>query len=658
MDGQHSPKREKPAKSTKIEPNQNGSELFESELPVTDDKQLLQTRRLTPNMVQKLQSTVGNQAVMRMLKGVPAANKVQRAPYGLIQRNGGGTTPTTTTTTPTTPGTTTTPAPISSFASKPQLIWSYEKYKEKTAHKVFFGKIDMRGKKMKHIGELHKSYLADRAKTFDTKQANTDHSRTLYVTIAKLEEVMKYYQASHASDDSRTERKAALIEFLASITQEKDALNDYRNTDLGETELQDTDVATDVQVIKDRYEGETNRLFEWLAQLVDRTIPGRGLGKFEVELKIPVWKDPASEAYLGGHLTLEAEKAEKTKGKAELGFIGGAKVTGGGMAGIEGKGEIGMFLEAQANNSLDMMKLISYAMYRRLRDSKIFPSIFVNYMYGGRMDSLGKGQSESWARQVEDKAFGEGGDDDVYAMSGGYGALEGEAKAEVTPEGFSIGLNPLKAKAKLAGKAGYGTRHKRQAPTTPGTKGAMTKETVQLYEGAAEVEVGPMKGKYVYSHERKGRIGKGVLAGSSHKLEASTTIPIPITDVQTKLPEWISGLFSWVSGKFDDTVTLTAPPVSTDMPLALRNVGYEDYATVSGKKNKAKQALKKLEQIRVIWQKTNTGTETLQIYLHLGSEIEIVVVKVGAERSKQVLEYQRTPGAQWAQSYIIPAVIP
>ena len=61
--------------------------------------------------------------------------------------------------------------------------------------------------------------------------------------------------------------------------------------------------------------------------------------------------------------------------------------------------------KASADNGADCMDLISYALYRRFRESKACPNEVANYMWGGDTGKYGFGKAEQWSLDLEKKLF-------------------------------------------------------------------------------------------------------------------------------------------------------------------------------------------------------------------------------------------------------------
>lgn len=157
-----------------------------------------------------------------------------------------------------------------------------------------------------------------------------------------------------------------------------------------------------------------NCLKSRVAPLVDLAIPNPGnKASLEVELKI----DAFSPGYVGFKLGLELErpKEQEIKVRAELAATGGVEVP----KVLDIQAQIGGYLEAQAQGSTQVMNLVSYGLYRRLLESKLFPTAAVNMIWGGSTNrQLAELKAQQWEEEVERGVFGKEGGEDAYVDLG------------------------------------------------------------------------------------------------------------------------------------------------------------------------------------------------------------------------------------------------
>src|SRR5690606_27927411 len=170
------------------------------------------------------------------------------------------------------------------------------------------------------------------------------------------------------------------------------------------------DAATDVigeehkayQKLRDHYKGSADSMFVKAAMLLDKAVSNAGdQASLEIEFEIPV--DPSGVGFIGGRLSIEAEKDDDNmvKARTEMVITGGANI---GVAKV--KAELGGYIEAQAGSGADVMNLYSYGLYRRFRESKAIPREAANYMWGGQTSAHGYQKAEAWSRALEQRLFG------------------------------------------------------------------------------------------------------------------------------------------------------------------------------------------------------------------------------------------------------------
>jgi hypothetical protein len=205
--------------------------------------------------------------------------------------------------------------------------------------------------------------------------------------------------------------------------------------------------------------------------IIDAAVPNiGGKAKLDLQLKIPVFKgvfitfqfvgEAERENYMKKDRTrvLPSGKFAKTMKellKTRIEFTTGL---GGGMPGLfDLVAQFGGFLEAQASDSTRLCMMMSYAMYRKMKDyTGLAPMALRIWGQGGTTRKLNKTtgkatggtytreeEAELWAAMVEEQAMGE---KQAYADIG----LLGKAKA---------GINAGVGKAETELKLGGGTRY-------------------------------------------------------------------------------------------------------------------------------------------------------------------------------------------------------
>ncbi len=204
-----------------------------------------------------------------------------------------------------------------------------------------------------------------------------------------------------------------------------------------------------------------------LSPVVEKLAPDKNSsGKVNVKVEIPI--EPTGIAFLGGEMTLEAEKGEKTfKTRAQLDFIAGAKIP---LFKITGK--LGGYIEAEGADAKQSLNLISYGMHKRFKEST-WLSPFADWAWGG------KDKAKAFRNAVESGAFGAGSD--AYVELGGIAEAKGEIGAE---EAF--------VKGEVSIKGNMGKRYDKD------TKGELKGKNVKGFGVGGKISIGPVSGEFTY----------------------------------------------------------------------------------------------------------------------------------------------------------------
>ncbi len=232
--------------------------------------------------------------------------------------------------------------------------------------------------------------------------------------------------------------------------------------------------------------GDETTLFTKIGLGLSQQVPEDGDStEFSIELKIPV----GAGAFVGGTASVSAEKDDgKIKARCQL------MISGGGSVGIaEIKGALGGYVEAQGTDGALVGDLLQYALYRRMAESNLVPAEVQNYIFGGDTGAKGARRAERKTLATEKKAFGEGGDDDNYAESGGIAEISAEAGLQA---------------AKIGGSASY-TEGKRTDKTSLEMKGM----TAGDKKGKADTWASRLTGGARGAQESTGRTIRGFNLG-------------------------------------------------------------------------------------------------------------------------------------------------
>jgi hypothetical protein len=288
----------------------------------------------------------------------------------------------------------------------------------------------------------------------------------------------------------------------------------------------DSDRDGKLQTIKTNYQGDAKSMLTKVGWMVDASVPNGGdKSKLEVEVKIPV--EPSGMGFVGFHLVCQSERKKRTElnVRCELTVTGGAKF--GGLA--ELKGELGGYFEAQAADSDQVMKIISYALYRRFVESKIMPVEMSNFMWGGSTSRVGYKRSERWAANVEKEVFGK--DAKAYVETGAIGA--GTAQGGIKDVG-GVGMG-----GKVAVKGSMGTRYD-QGSITEGKKRLLGPNaglgSTYTYSGRGDAQ--KSIGKRVYQFEPSFEAQVAIFKVNGKAKLVWLGDPKKEKDFRAKLDEW------------------------------------------------------------------------------------------------------------------------
>jgi hypothetical protein len=329
-----------------------------------------------------------------------------------------------------------------------QRLWNKKTFRVHTKD----GILDRRGKTIKSIEKLIDDY--GNLNPYSTKDLKSAQD-----LVKEIREHVSNWILDHTGDKSRSTRMVGMQDFLLRIDNdeipklakiEQDIL-DKGNTTAGTLELDKSKREGNLAKIKDKHEGNMKSSLEKLGFLIDASVPNLAdKSKLEVEVKIPV--DPSGVGFVGFHLVCQNErkKAKQLNTRCELTVTGGAKFAG--LA--ELKAEIGGYFESEGEDSKMVMRMISYAIYRRFVESSVLPVEMSNFMWGGTTTSVGYKRAERWASKVEKDSFGlddKGQAKKNFVETGMVGG--GTASGGIKDVG-GVGLS-----GKVGIKGSYGTRY-------------------------------------------------------------------------------------------------------------------------------------------------------------------------------------------------------
>ncbi|MAT06547.1 MAG: hypothetical protein CL424_16025 [Acidimicrobiaceae bacterium] len=337
--------------------------------------------------------------------------------------------------------------------------------------------------------------------------------------VMKMQMIAEAYVAKNVKNvggedivrSSRSKRIAGMQAFVAACQGEAAWLT--QRADRGKADSDKLDTAAlqqtasgdgTVTKIKDHYAGDAASCFRKLGKLIDFAVPAPGdASSISLEVEIPV--EPGLAITLG----LGTKASRGTLGKTEPGQTPKPTPVDIGLnveAGVAGDVKIakigaalGGYMAASAKSGADAAELLSYALFRKARQSPIVPREVTNFMWGeGNSDAFGWQVAESWSLDVENRLLASnmvGGEEknDNYVETGGYGKLSGEVgfdkaaklKGEVMGyTGTRVDAASLKARKGGAGKANLRSGAN---PLWTGTGDRMTKQGTR---GTTQKDVG------------------------------------------------------------------------------------------------------------------------------------------------------------------------
>ncbi len=344
-----------------------------------------------PSPVSALQSAAGNQAVQRSLASSAGATVT-----GTSTRN------------------------VARPPSVHRLI-STEDFKKQTNAGFLAG----RGKTMKQIDALLAEYHALRAKGMHLQPGSTQ-DRAINI-LHEIRENVNLWMDTHEGDTSRSKKRtpgmAALFldagKELAELTKIRDAAREFMGEDQKPVERTENKFKTQM-------EGDVSSILSKIGPIIGAAAPSSGdTAELEIEVKVPI--EPSGVGYLGFRFKASVERLKKQALKVgfEVAVTGGANIPNV----VEIGGELGMYVEAQGATPQKAMELVSYGMYRRIRESRLIPNEVANFIWGGSGSSVGWKRAEKWAAKVEKENFkdkslnlggtGDSDEEDAYVETGG-----------------------------------------------------------------------------------------------------------------------------------------------------------------------------------------------------------------------------------------------
>lgn len=413
-----------------------------------------------------------------------------------------------------------------------QRLWTKEEFRTETNAGFLTG----RGKTLKQLESLLDEYHEIRAKGGQL-QPGPKQDRAINI-LSEIREDVNLWMSSHEGDTSRSKNRIpGLQRLFLDAGKELNELKKIRDAGRDFMGEEKAPVERTENTFKTQMEGSVSSVLSRLGPIVGATAPNPGdTSELEVGVKVPV--DPSGVGYIGFRF---AASAARLKGRAmrvelEVAVTGGGQLPGG----VDIGGELGMYLEAQGATPEKAMELVSYGMYRRVRESKVIPNEVANFIWGGSATAVGWNRAEKWAAGVEkenfkDKALNLGGagdsdEEDAYVETGALAGLQaqggvgGVASLEGSAQ-YKTGTKYDRESVKALKTAGLGKAAK--APTRRGQTNIIGESTHHL-EFAFGASGGPFAGGLSIALDwvTEKRKGMAKLQSLEVGLEASASVPM------------------------------------------------------------------------------------------------------------------------------------
>ncbi len=145
--------------------------------------------------------------------------------------------------------------------------------------------------------------------------------------------------------------------------------------------------------------------FDALGAKLDGLVANEGdAATIDFVLDIPV--DPSLAGLLGVSFNARVARGKGlTTISAKLAIRGGGQIAGAGKI----VAALGGYVESAGATGVEAARLLSYALYRRLRESNAVPAEVSNKFWGGDWGEAGQMRADRWSRNVEAKILGPSG---------------------------------------------------------------------------------------------------------------------------------------------------------------------------------------------------------------------------------------------------------
>lgn len=267
-----------------------------------------------------------------------------------------------------------------------------------------------------------------------------------------------YIDAKKDAKDKKAKRLAGFVSFEIDCDLQLEQLNTQKTAASGVAQEPVTVDDKGLQKLQQHYKGTLSGSMEKAALAVEQLAGENGAsGEFTLDVEVPV----SPGVFVGAHFKFEAKRGGKPKDPkpgpvevgCELGFI-----VGGNALFAKIQAGIGGYFKAQGKDAASAMKLVSYGLYRRCRESSVVPAEIANKLWGGDSGEKGKKKAEQWSIDVENEEFG---DNDSFVETGAYASVGAKGGVEGVAEGegevkASMGKKYDKESLENSAKGGVG----------------------------------------------------------------------------------------------------------------------------------------------------------------------------------------------------------
>lgn len=237
---------------------------------------------------------------------------------------------------------------------------------------------------------------------------------------------------------ARQKRLMGMARFQLAVEAEQRYIAGRRDL-LDQSVIQDPVVRDEAaaKALEDHY-GDFNSLFSKLGVALDVLVPRAGdSASFELNFSVPI---PDTPLMFTGKIAMSASRATDRAVSADVEIMPGIAA---GVGVAKFNAAIGMYTSVSAGSGPDIMTLVSYALYRKLRQSNAVPAEVTSSLWGGSSGRFGELKADRWSRGVEKKMWGDDAEhgDSTFLEWGTKGEVSAEAEVSAFGVGAELGMS-------------------------------------------------------------------------------------------------------------------------------------------------------------------------------------------------------------------------